>query len=175
MAGHPSIPLIADAYLKHLTNAGIDDIWTALTTTQSASAHGFDQYRQSGYVTAGDNASVSTTQDYSFDDWATAAVGKAAGKSTADYRPYLQRSQNYRNVFNPVPNNGWKFAQPKDAQGNWVAGFDPTAAGRRTSPNRIRGSIRGTSSTTSPASLRCSAARASSSRSSTARSIRPIR
>ena len=26
MAGHPSIPLIADAYLKHLTNAGIDDI-----------------------------------------------------------------------------------------------------------------------------------------------------
>lgn len=128
MAGHPSIPLIADAYLKHLTSAGIDDIWTALTTTQGASAHGFDQYRQSGYVFAGDNASVSTTQDYSFDDWATAAVGKAAGKSTTDYRPYLQRSQNYRNVFNPAPNNGWKFSQPKDSQGNWVPGFDPTAA-----------------------------------------------
>ncbi|VWB58369.1 putative lipoprotein [Burkholderia arboris] len=128
MAGHPSIPMIADAYLKHLTSAGIDDIWTALTTTQSASAHGFDQYRQSGYVFAGDNASVSTTQDYAFDDWATAAVGKAAGRSAADYRPYLQRSQNYRNVFNPVPNNGWKFSQPKDAQGNWVAGFDPSAA-----------------------------------------------
>ncbi|MBR8116398.1 GH92 family glycosyl hydrolase [Burkholderia cenocepacia] len=128
MAGHPSIPMIADAYLKHLTSAGIDDIWTALTTTQRASAHGFDQYRQRGYVYAGDNASVSTTQDYAFDDWATAAVGKAAGKSTADYQPYLTRSQNYRNVFNPAPNNGWKFSQPKGAQGNWVAGFDPTAA-----------------------------------------------
>ncbi|MBN3738467.1 MULTISPECIES: GH92 family glycosyl hydrolase [Burkholderia] len=128
MAGHPSIPMIADAYLKHLTSAGIDDIWTALTTTQGASAHGFDQYRQSGYVFAGDNASVSTTQDYAFDDWATAAVGKAAGKRAADYRPYLQRSRNYRNVFNAVPNNGWTFSQPKDAQGNWVAGFDPTAA-----------------------------------------------
>ncbi|MCL4631715.1 GH92 family glycosyl hydrolase [Burkholderia sp.] len=128
MAGHPSIPMIADAYLKHLTSAGIDDIWTALTTTQRASAHGFDQYRQRGYVFAGDNASVSTTQDYAFDDWATAAVGKAAGKSTADYQPYLTRSQNYRNVFNPAPNNGWKFSQPKDAQSNWVAGFDPTAA-----------------------------------------------
>ncbi|RQV16128.1 glycoside hydrolase family 92 protein [Burkholderia cenocepacia] len=128
MAGHPSIPMIADAYLKHLTSAGIDDIWTALTTTQRASAHGFDQYRQRGYVYAGDNASVSTTQDYSFDDWATAAVGKAAGKGTADYQPYLTRSRNYRNVFNPAPNNGWTFSQPKDAQGNWVAGFDPTAA-----------------------------------------------
>ncbi|KOR07547.1 glycoside hydrolase domain-containing protein, partial [Burkholderia cenocepacia] len=100
MAGHPSIPMIADAYLKHLTSAGIDAIWTALTTTQRASAHGFDQYRQRGYVYAGDNASVSTTQDYAFDDWATAAVGKAAGKGAADYQPYLTRSQNYRNVFN---------------------------------------------------------------------------
>lgn len=128
MAGHPSIPMIADAYLKHLTSASVDDIWTALTTTQSASAHGFDQYRQRGYVFAGDNAAASTTQDYSFDDWATAAVGKAAGKGTAEYRPYLQRSLNYRNVFNTTLNNGWRFAQPKDAQGNWLAGFDPTAA-----------------------------------------------
>ena len=100
---------------------------------------------------------------------------QGGGKSTADYRPYLQRSQNYRNVFNPVPNNGWKFAQPKDAQGNWVAGFDPTAAEKTDFSESNSWVDTWNIFHDFPASLRCSAARASSSRSSTARSIRPIR
>ncbi|WP_186250014.1 GH92 family glycosyl hydrolase [Burkholderia gladioli] len=128
MAGHPAIPLIADAYLKHLTSASTDDIWTALTTTQGASAHGFDQYRTKGYVYSGDNASVSTTQDYAFDDWATARVGQAAGKGDSAWQPYLTRSGNYRNVYNPTKYNGWIFAVPKSGSGNWSSNFDPAAA-----------------------------------------------
>jgi hypothetical protein len=42
-----------------------------------------------GYVFAGADTSVSTTQDYSFDDWATAAVAVAAKKSQSDYSLYL--------------------------------------------------------------------------------------
>lgn len=128
MAGHPAIPLIADAYLKGLTNAGTDEVWTALTTTQGASAHGFDQYRTRGYVFSGSNASVSTTQDYAFADWATAAVGKAAGKDTSAFTAYLKRSLNYRNVYNPTKNNGWIFAQPKGSTGAWGVPFDPAGA-----------------------------------------------
>lgn len=128
MAGHPAIPMIADAYLKGITTANIDDIWTALTTTQGASAHGFDEYRNSGYVFSGDNASVSTTQDYAFDDWATAAVGKAAGKDASVYQTYLKRSLNYAHVYNPAKLNGWIFATPKSSSGDWSSGFDPTAA-----------------------------------------------
>jgi len=129
MAGHPSVPIIADAYLKGLTTANIDDIWTALTTTQSAHSHGFDQYMASGYVFAGANTSVSTTQDYSFDDWATAAVGFAAKKSQSEYGLYLKRSANYKNVFDPqITSAGWHFARPRDASGNFVTAFDPTAA-----------------------------------------------
>jgi len=90
MAGHPSVPIIADAYLKGLTTANIEDLWTALTTTQSAHLHGFDQYMTYGYVFAGANTSVSTTQDYAFDDWATAVVGFAAKKSQSEYGFYLK-------------------------------------------------------------------------------------
>jgi predicted alpha-1,2-mannosidase len=129
MAGHPSVPLIADAYLKGLTSANIDDIWAALTATQSSQLSGFNQYMSNGYVFAGANTSVSTTQDYSFDDWATAAVGVAAKKSQSDYSPYLTRSANWKNVLNSqITSAGWHFSQPKDANGNWAPGFDPTAA-----------------------------------------------
>jgi predicted alpha-1,2-mannosidase len=101
MAGHPSVPLIADAYLKGLTSANINDIWAALTATQSSQLSGFNQYMSNGYVFAGADTSVSTTQDYSFDDWATAAVGVAAKMSQSDYSLYLNRSANWKNVFNP--------------------------------------------------------------------------
>jgi predicted alpha-1,2-mannosidase len=101
MAGHPSVPLIADAYLKGLTSADINDIWAALTATQSSQLSGFNQYMSNGYVFAGADTSVSTTQDYSFDDWATAAVGVAAKMSQSDYSLYLNRSANWKNVFNP--------------------------------------------------------------------------
>jgi predicted alpha-1,2-mannosidase len=129
MAGHPSVPLIADAYLKGLTSASVVDIWTALTATQSSQLSGFNQYMSNGYVFAGANTSVSTTQDYSFDDWATAAVGVAAQKSQSEYNLYLNRSANWKNVFNSqITGAGWHFSQPKDANGNWVPGFNPTAA-----------------------------------------------
>jgi predicted alpha-1,2-mannosidase len=129
MAGHPSVPIIADAYLKGLTTANIDDLWTALITTQSAHSHGFDQYMANGYVFAGANTSVSTTQDYAFDDWATAAVGFSAKKNQSEYDLYLKRSANYKNVFDPeISSAGWHFSRPKDANGTFVAAFNPTAA-----------------------------------------------
>ena len=129
MAGHPSVPLIADAYVKGLTTASVTDIWTALTTTQSSQASGFNQYMSNGYVFAGANTSVSTTQDYSFDDWATAAVGVAAKMSQSEYSLYLTRSASWKNVFNPqITSAGWHFSQPKASDGSWAPGFDPTAA-----------------------------------------------
>lgn len=124
MVGYLLILMIVDVYLKYLMSVGIDDIWIVLMIMQCVSVYGFDQYCQCGYVFVGDNVLVLIMQDYVFDDWVMVVVGKVVGKSMVDYQFYLMCSQNYWNVFNLVLNNGWKFLQLKDVQGNWVVGFD---------------------------------------------------
>jgi predicted alpha-1,2-mannosidase len=63
---------------------------------------------------------VSVTLEHSYDDWCLAQFAKALGKDS-DYRFFLKRSQNYRNLFNS--SNG--FFAPKKADGTWVEPFDP--------------------------------------------------
>ena len=52
--------------------------------------------------------------EYGLADWALAQVAKHLGKEE-DYRLYISRSQQYRNLFDPQT----RFIRPKDAKGNW--------------------------------------------------------
>jgi putative alpha-1,2-mannosidase len=67
---------------------------------------------------------VAVTLEHSYDDWCLALLAKDLGKE-ADYRYFLKRSNNYRNVFNPATG----FMAPKMADGRWVEPFDPQLSG----------------------------------------------
>ena len=63
---------------------------------------------------------VSNTLEYAYDDWCVAQFARALGKQ-ADYKYFLKRSQNYKNVFDPKVG----YTRPKDRSGNWVEKFSP--------------------------------------------------
>lgn len=64
---------------------------------------------------------VSVTLEASYDDWCVAQMAKALGH-TADYDQFIKMAYNYKNVFD----KSIGFMAPKSADGNWVAGFNPT-------------------------------------------------
>jgi predicted alpha-1,2-mannosidase len=63
---------------------------------------------------------VALTLEHSYDDWCLAQLAKALNKQD-EYSYFLNRSQNYRNVYNAETG----FMSPKNAEGEWVPGFDP--------------------------------------------------
>ena len=65
---------------------------------------------------------VSTTLEYDTADFALSALAGSLG-DTADQQTYLNRSQDWRNVLDPASG----FDQPRNANGSWTAGFDPTS------------------------------------------------
>lgn len=65
-------------------------------------------------------ASVTKTQEYSYDDYAVALLARELG-DTASYRRMMARTTNYRNLYDPET----KFMRGRLADGRWVADFDP--------------------------------------------------
>ncbi|MBN1108581.1 MAG: GH92 family glycosyl hydrolase [Bacteroidales bacterium] len=68
--------------------------------------------------------SVAVTLEHSYDDWCLAKLAKALGKED-DYNYFIERSKNYRNIYNPATG----FMSPKKADGTWVEPFDPKLSG----------------------------------------------
>src|SRR5882672_5673907 len=67
---------------------------------------------------------VSVTEAQSYDDWCTAQLARALGK-TAEYQLFLKRAGNYKNVFRQDKGHAW----PKDTAGNWIADYEPGFSG----------------------------------------------
>ncbi|TWI88390.1 GH92 family glycosyl hydrolase [Chitinophaga japonensis] len=63
---------------------------------------------------------VSRTLEYAYDDYALALMAKALGKQ-ADHKLLLQRSRNYRHVFDTATG----FVRGRYANGGWYTPFDP--------------------------------------------------
>lgn len=89
-----------------------------------------DEYIERGWIAEVDSTGVTTeqeykaavtkTQEYAYDDYAVAQLAKLLGDKQ-NYKLLMQRSSNYKNLFNPA--NG--FWQGKTADGQWVRDFDP--------------------------------------------------
>ncbi len=62
---------------------------------------------------------VAVTLGTAYDEWCLAQIAKELGKE-ADYRYFLEKSYNYRHLFNP--NTG--FFHPKDKEGRFIEPFD---------------------------------------------------
>ena len=89
---------------------------------------GLTYYKQLGYIPTDktDEAASNTLED-SYDDWCVAQIAKALGRED-DYRFFLRRSLNDRNLFNPALG----LMNGKTSDGRWA----PLGGSRDTPENR---------------------------------------
>ncbi len=101
MIGNHSIPVIADAYLKGIRGFDAEKALNAMIKTVNRDSFGLKAYREKGYVPADtEGESVSKTLEYAYDDYCIAQMASALKKEDI-YRKYIQRSDNWKNIFNP--------------------------------------------------------------------------
>ena len=67
---------------------------------------------------------LAVTLEHAYDDWCVAQVARHLGKDE-DYEKFMKRSQNYRNIYNREIG----FMAPKNAEGQWIKGYDPVRGG----------------------------------------------
>ncbi|EKF54704.1 sugar hydrolase [Galbibacter marinus] len=122
MIGYHSVSVIADAIVKG--NTGFDVDAALLASVQTAKVpyyDGLEYYMALGYVPEDKNgASVSKTLEYAYDDWAIAQAADAL-ENVSVYDEFIQRSENYKNVFDSSSG----FMRPKLSDGSFKKEFDP--------------------------------------------------
>ena len=130
MVASHEIPLIVGAWQKGIRNFDVDKAYKAMRDIQMNPAQPHEcggyvgnrnimTYMDLGYVPA-DEGPVSNTLEYAYDDWCVAQMAKAMGK-TEDYKHFMQRAQNYRNIFDPSTG----YMRPKHSGGPWYEEFTP--------------------------------------------------
>ena len=94
--------------------------------------HYLEEYQRQGWISdvippgnpsppyAEGKAGAATTLEYSWDDHALGLFAQKLGKSD-DAKFFLDRSRNYRNVFDPSIG----FMRGKTVDGKWISPFDP--------------------------------------------------
>lgn len=121
MKGYHAVTVIADAMLKGFKGFDYEEAFVAMKASASQNIRGTDLYRKLGYIPfEKEDASVTPTMEYAYDDWCIAQVAKLLGKET-DYKIFMERSGYWKNLFDPVT----LFVRPKDSNGNWVTPFSP--------------------------------------------------
>jgi predicted alpha-1,2-mannosidase len=133
---HGVVPL-AEAYAKGI-KADYAAAWPAIrkrsfdyAAPDKENSRGRDLYDRLGYVPADKvNESVSRTQEYAYDDWASARLARGAG-ATVDAERLLNRSGNWRNVIDGEIG----FARPRFADGSWWKDYDPIQLGHMPEPD----------------------------------------
>lgn len=138
MIGQHGATVLADSYIKGVTDFDVDGAWGPMIATAdgtiSPSVYGkrdmVADYVAMGYVPTEsadgnwEGGSVSETLEYAFNDYCIARMAELAGK-TGDIERFDERSQNFRNLFDSESG----FFRAKDRDGNWypeLSEFDPT-------------------------------------------------
>ncbi len=121
MIGYHAIPVIADAYFKGIRNYDVELAFEAMKHSAEQNHLGLEAYKTLGYIPSeSESESVSKTLEYAYDDWCIAQMAKDLGKME-DYQYFLQRSQSYKNVFDPET----QFMRAKLNQ-TWWQPFEPS-------------------------------------------------
>ncbi|MFJ3639584.1 lectin [Streptomyces sp. NPDC090108] len=132
MVGDPAAAIIADYYAFGARNF---DTSTALAgllkqaSTTNNDRPGLNYLDSPGYEPHDGSygccnfyGPVATTLEYDTADFALSAFAGALG-DTRSQSTYAHRAQDWRNVLNPASG----FVQPRNANGTWTGGFDPTS------------------------------------------------
>lgn len=121
MVGNPGVCAVGDAVLKDIPGIDAEEAYKAMRASVMLDERGLKEYRERGYISIeGGNENVSRTMEYALADWCVAQVAKKLGHQ-ADYEYFLQRSKNYRNIFDPQTH----FARGRHSDGSWRTPFDP--------------------------------------------------
>ncbi|MFD2871250.1 GH92 family glycosyl hydrolase [Mucilaginibacter ximonensis] len=128
MEGSHEMALITSAYLKGIMKKDADVAYAAMKknvevepTPVCGGQPGNPQisaYAKYGYVPV-EKGATSKTLDYAYDDWCVAQMANHLHK-TNDYTFFLKRSDNWKNVFDPVS----KYVVPKKEDGRFIDNFD---------------------------------------------------
>lgn len=132
MIGTHTSSVIADAYRKGIRDFDVETAFEGLLkdATDTTAAHGrgragLESYQRLGYVPSDElDEATARTLEYAYGDWTVAQMAKALGRKE-DHRFFLERSLNYRNVFDPEVG----FMRGRLADGSWRPNFDPTEWG----------------------------------------------
>jgi predicted alpha-1,2-mannosidase len=126
MTGYHSAPVIAEALAKGFQGIDFTKAYPAMRQRAMVDDYrGLNYYRKLGFIPCDkEEESVSKTMEYLYDDWAVAHVAQAVG-ATADAKLLLERSKNYRNLFDPQVG----FIRPRMENGDWSEPFTPTEMG----------------------------------------------
>ncbi len=135
MIGTHADSVIADAYVKRIRGFDLQKAYAAMYKdamtppdgdqtnrwadrapwTAFEARGGLTWYKALGYVPIDKtDESVSRTLEFAYDDFCVAQLAKAVGKQD-DYEMLMQRSRNYKNLYDPVEG----FMRPKKSDGNW--------------------------------------------------------
>lgn len=130
MVAEHEIPIIVGAWQKGIRNFDPEKAYKAMREIQVTPARPHEcggfvgnrnlvPYMAMGFVPA-DDGPVSNTLEYAYDDWCVAQMAKSLGKKD-DYKYFMERAQNYRNVFN----RSTGYMRPKYEGGPWLEEFTP--------------------------------------------------
>lgn len=120
MVGYHSVPVIVDAYQKGIDGYDTKLMLQAMCSYAESDRFGLKYYRKNGYISNDkEPESASKTLDYAYDDWCIAKFAKMTGNDSV-YRQYIQRAQNYKNLFDPSTHN-----MRGKLQAMWYSPFDP--------------------------------------------------
>ena len=127
MTGFHVVGMIAGAYVRGFRDFDVESAYAAMRDTAMVGATANnnrelqEQFRQLGYVAAGDrNQSVSRTLDFSYDYWCVGAMAELLGKHS-DAATFYKLGQNYKNIFDPKTG----FMRGKTKNGQWLEPFRP--------------------------------------------------
>ncbi len=144
MNSNHGVATILDAYAKGLTGFNLEKAYEAakgaitektLAPWSGKKAGELDKfYKENGYFPAlreseaetvpevhpfESRQPVAVTLGTAYDEWCLSQIAKVLGKED-DYKYFLERSYNYRKLFNPETG----FFHPRDAEGNFIMPFD---------------------------------------------------
>lgn len=126
MIGYHSVSVIADAYLKGIRGYDAEKALKAMVVSAEKNKKGADYYIHNGFIPSNiKKESVSCLLEFAYDDWCIAQMAKAMGHDDI-YKTFINRSQNYINVFD----GSTRFFRPKREDGNWETPFNPVEVGR---------------------------------------------
>lgn len=128
MVASHQISLLTNAYHKGIRNYDEEELYNAIYKMQTEQgrpheAGGYvgnrnlNDYMKFGYV-PDENGPVSNTLAYAYDDWTVAQMAKALGKES-DYKYFMKRAFNYKNVFDPEVG----YMRRKNMDGSWAPNF----------------------------------------------------
>lgn len=132
--GDHASTFIAGSYLRGLKDFDVKKSYQILLNNAFVEGKGgrphLKEYMERGWISEMDvenpkletvaKAAVTKTQEYSYDDYATALLARALGDQ-ANYEKLMKRVDNYKNLFDPET----QLMRGRLANGQWITPFDP--------------------------------------------------